>query len=238
MTHLRKHFPACFSAQHQTSISTHFMNMPAIVLRPPDCSVNQSNWSTWHFIHKGRLQSAECIWKINTHSSCTACDQLSWVKMNCCASGFGDKLVHRNQAVGCAINPKDSNNIAVYQKQTGNITRGSHPSGSVTWDSNSKSTQLKGSNTQNNAAVLCSRETYYQTFKRNYSDRLPWNDWQKQTTGVYCRVIFTRMLPSHYKDYNSQLHNFPSWIIVHSKLMLVHHSAFISQMFNPTKMRN
>lgn len=31
-----------FQFQHQTSISALFMNMPAIVPRPPDCSINQS----------------------------------------------------------------------------------------------------------------------------------------------------------------------------------------------------
>lgn len=41
-----------FTAQHQLSISTLFMNMPPIVLRPPPRqtvqSINQSNWITWH----------------------------------------------------------------------------------------------------------------------------------------------------------------------------------------------
>lgn len=38
--HVKKHAPICLSAQHQTPISTRFMNMSAIALRTHDCWIN------------------------------------------------------------------------------------------------------------------------------------------------------------------------------------------------------
>lgn len=150
MTHLRKHFPACFRAQHQTSISTLFMNMPANVLRPPDCSINQSIQLKYVTFHAQRYTSTCFKWvrknkyTLQPHSMwlfVTSQNELPWVRLRWQAL----RIEIRQLAAQLTLKSRD--NKAVCQSETGNITRGSHLSGDVTWESNSKYTQLKGSDT-------------------------------------------------------------------------------------------
>lgn len=120
--HVKKHAPVCFSAQHQTPISTLFMNMPAIVLGTPDCSINPAEVCDILYTEV----DLRFLWmseKSNTHCRSTACEHSPWVKMSCCVSGFSDKLVRRNQAVSCTINLKEVKQYR-YQNKTGNITSG------------------------------------------------------------------------------------------------------------------
>ena len=53
---------------------------------------------------------------------------LSRVKMNCCVSGFGDKPVHRDQTVGCAINLKEAETMKLSIKTKQEISAELHTS--------------------------------------------------------------------------------------------------------------
>lgn len=69
----------------------------------PNQSINQSNWSAWHFQTKVDFQ---CTSNESNTSCCssTAHCRSSQVKMKSCVLGFDDELAHRNQVVSCSTN--------------------------------------------------------------------------------------------------------------------------------------
>lgn len=107
-------------------------------------SINQSNWSAWHFQTKVDFQ---CTSNESNTSCCssTALGRSSQVKMKSCVSGFDDELAHRNQVVSCSTNlwwMKQESRIS--RKKKGNIETYSHVSWDIMWESNQQISTVKG----------------------------------------------------------------------------------------------
>lgn len=109
-------------------------------------SINQSNWSAWHFQTKVDFQ---CTSNESNTSCCssTAHCRSSQVKMKSCVLGFDDELAHRNQVVSCSTNlwwMKQESHISRKKKKKGNIETYSHVSWDIMWESNQQLSTVKG----------------------------------------------------------------------------------------------
>lgn len=144
MSHLRKHFPACLAAQHQTPVSTLFMNMPTIVLRNPTvCSINQSIQPKWvcDILHtKVDFDGLRMSLQKQIHTAAaqraTVCLESKW---SAACQPLMTSSAHRNQAVSCTINPKEAKTMKLSIKTKREESPVVHVSrGDVTWGSNGK----------------------------------------------------------------------------------------------------